>query len=367
MVRLRKILARGTVAVAALFILMTGCGLLRTVNANREKYEKINDMTPLPPSQDTFLVEAADRFALMALFAEVVYRRDGSDCGYLQGEAKGLWHGMPRQADGKAGWKRWIPDPPLKDKNTFPCFDESGLYYETYIFEESGGKVTEAVIAFRGTENRKGQYVYDWGTNLAAAFGFEPKQYALASQHIPRVIKALRGRFGKEPRIFATGHSLGGGLAQQAGYLSREIEEVFTFNTTPVTNWSHLRMNGLIGNGFPIIHRVYNGGEFLEKARFVSTSFTRARFGRHDIGLQFEDRSNFKGHGMQIIACHLANLIRLRESALDADHHYPVQYIRDQVLWETVLTPAKPICPPLRRKKVEGKALSPAPETPPPA
>ena len=39
-----------------------------------------------------------------------------------------------------------------------PCVDESGLYYETYIYEDSGGEIDEAVIACRGTENQWSQY-----------------------------------------------------------------------------------------------------------------------------------------------------------------------------------------------------------------
>src|SRR5262249_65926 len=152
----------------------------------------------------------------------------------------------------------------------------------------------------------------DWGSNVVAALGFEPKQYALSRELIPRLVDRLRSRFeadGKEVKIYATGHSLGGGLAQQAGYLRKEVRGVFTFNTSPVTNWSHLRMRKAVGNAYPVIYRIFHGGEFLEKVRFVSTSFTKARYDRHDIGLQLQERTGVRGHSMSIIACNFARLI----------------------------------------------------------
>lgn len=174
----------------------------------------------------------------------------------------------------------------------------------------------------------------DWGSNLVSALGFEPAEYKLARENLLPLILALKNanRNGSRLNIYAVGHSLGGGLAQQAGYLSKDIDEVFTFNMSPVTNWSYLRMKGKVGNAHPIIHRIYHGGEFLEQARFVSTSFTQARYGRHDIELQFEPRSEFSGHSMNIIACHFAALILARRGGVEADHHYSLEFINSTVL-----------------------------------
>lgn len=337
------------VFIACALIALLGCGSLVTLNANRSYYDACNDTKRPSDTQDTFLVDTAYRFGLMALFAEVAYRRDrgdsvkdGEGCRYLDGSPGQESFGMP------GGWKRWVP-PPLPGAAP-PCFDGSGLYYETYIYEDEVS--AEAVIAFRGTENRKGQYLTDWGSNVSAALGFEPKQYALANELVPSLVGRLRRHFeanGKEVKIYVTGHSLGGGLAQQAGYLTKDIREVFTFNTSPVTNWSHMRMRRVIRNAYPTFHRIYHGGEFLEKVRFVSTSFTGARYGRHDIGLQLQERAGGKGHSMSIIACNFARLIGSRNPARDAEHHYPVQYIREVVFpkvchtsWSDAVKPASP-------------------------
>lgn len=322
---------------------LSGCGPLLTAYADRSKFDAINDTTQPNGLQDAFMLEMADRFGLMAWFAEIVYRRDFSDalkdhagCGYLvaaQAADSNPDFGMPYGRDGR--WTRWLPA--TTSGAVTPCLGASGLYFETYIYTQTTGRTTEAVIAFRGTENRSGQYLSDWGSNIAASLGLEPKQYQLAAQHIPQIVQGLQKEFNTQDhkiQIYTTGHSLGGGLAQQAGYLSRDIQAVFTFNTSPVTNWSKLRMRGAVQNNYPIIYRIYHGGEILEKVRFVSTSFTQARYNRHDIGLQFvdEQRASFKGHSMQIIACNFAKLIAQRQPAQDAAHHYPVLFIDQQVL-----------------------------------
>ena len=324
---------------------LTGCGAIVTLRADQKKYDyPINDITLPTVLEDKFLIDTSRKYGLMALFALLASRQDlkevgidGNGCRYLSNSSEfnnDIFYGMPQHDNGQGQWKRWTP--PAND-SVLPCFEKSGLYYETYIYEDDGGKIEEAVISFRGTENRLSQFFSDWGTDIAAIFGFEPKEYELARKQIPLVIKKLLARFdedGREIKIYATGHSLGGGLAQQAGYLSRDIKEVFTFNTSPVTNWSQLRLLGAVKNGYPIIHRVYHGGEFLEKIRFISTSFTPARYGRHDIGLQFvgESRSNFGGHSMKIIACNFAEIISSDNNPSDADHSYPVKYVQNTVL-----------------------------------
>lgn len=330
-------------SIALISLAFSGCGVLVTMRANQEEFnEPVNSTARSKDSEDTFLVDIAHRFGLMALFAEVVYRRDlndsnkdGQGCRYLEGKHESedeLNFGMPHDMHGQGGWRRWVP-PAIRDAAK-PCFDESGLYYETYIYEDIDGKIREAVIAFRGTENRWGQYFYDWSANVVAALGFEPKQHALVREHIPKVVERLLTRFKADnriPKIYAAGHSLGGGLAQEAAYLRSEIKEVFTFNTSPVTNWSYLRIKGAVKNGYPIFHRIYHGGEFLETPRFISTSFTTARYGRHDIGLQFTERKSVSGHSMSVIACNFAELISSRASNIDGDHYYFVQYIRKAV------------------------------------
>ncbi|NRF67796.1 hypothetical protein HLB44_12455 [Aquincola sp. S2] len=330
-------------AVTAMATSLAGCGVFVTMYASQTSNDGGNDSEKFRPETDRFLVDMAQRFGLMALLAEAVYRRDlprdardSDGCAYLATAGSGAptpTYGMPQVRTGR--WLRWTP----KSKDGIvPCLDDpSGLHYETYVYEREAGKFEEAVIAFRGTENRPGQMFNDWRSNFAAFFGFEPAQYAVARTHMVPLIEELAAVLepnGPDARIYVTGHSLGGGLAQQTGYLSKSVKEVFTFNTTPVTNWSQLRLLKLVKNAYPIFHRVYHGGEFLEKVRFVATTATDARFGRHDLGLQLKTRSNFAGHSIQIIACGFAELVSGQGDLAAADHHYPVEYIRNTLLNE---------------------------------
>jgi hypothetical protein len=340
----------------ALFVLavlssvnLAGCGAVITWHADRQVNDKENDNSDFKPENDTLLQELAQRFGLMALLSEAAYRRDlnreerdSNGCAYLNaGTAAPLpEYGMPASITEK--WKRWVPQNELLNAQlpgTFEgrpvaCLDDpSGLYYETYVLERNG-KLTEAVIAFRGTENRPGQTFRDWRSNIAAFLGFEPAQYAAARAKMVPLVEALSNVLEKHngtAKIYATGHSLGGGLAQQAGYMSKKILEVYTFNTTPVTNWSQLRFSSDVRNAYPIFHRVYHGGEFLEKVRFVSTSATDARFGRHDIGVQLKNRSNAAGHSIQLMACEFARLVR-DSGVKEALHGYSSEWIGNVLL-----------------------------------
>jgi hypothetical protein len=264
-----------------LLMLLVACGPIVTLNAGQDRFNEINDNTRPIPWDDKFLVDASNRFGLMALFAEIVYRRDQAKgsrdslgCQYLKSSPNDPkqvdQYGMPFDDGTGSRWERWVP--PVTMKGVAPCLNESGLYYETYVHVQENKidqkkKITAAVIAFRGTEGRKGQSFFDWTANFSAFFGIEPKQYELASQTIPILVEALKSQLELDEngkfRIYATGHSLGGGLAQQAGYISKDIREVFTFNTSPVTNWSFLRLRGAVKNEYPTIYRIFHGGEIL--------------------------------------------------------------------------------------------------------
>lgn len=323
---------------------LSGCGALYTMQASSKELDKEpgvkesgkNDVTRKEFRDDRFLVETAKRYGLMALFAETVYRRELvansreiTGCKYLEPgwPSEDVNFGMPKLPGAIEGWERWVPT----DKSVQPCLThKNGLFYETYVYRDASGKIIEAVISFRGTENSLGQIIPDWGTNFANFFGFEPPQYKTAREHLPNLIESLEKQ-NSSVTIYAVGHSLGGGLAQQAGYLSASVREVFTFNTSPVTNWTNLRLNGLVAQGYPIIHRIYHGGEALETPRFVANTATTARYGRHDIGLQFGERRAASGHSMKILACTFASILK-DVNAVGVPHYYPTEYMATHVL-----------------------------------
>lgn len=342
---------------------LSGCGTLVTGRAwfDSEEVKPTNDkVVVIGEVKSAPAIESANKFALMALFAKVVYRKDLSPdiryqlgCAYLPADADVPEVGMPRKADG-SGWKRWKGT--TKAPEAIACFNNGGLSYETYVHETVEGTLDEAVIAFRGTENYNlREKLEDWGTNLGAALGVEPPQYKAAQSLIPKLIDGLVLQ-SPSIKIYATGHSLGGGLAQQAGYVSKRILEVYAFDPSPVTNWSFLaihnkaaiedRKDPIIQNTDPTIYRVYHWHEGLAYVRNVTSRFNTRRFGRADYEFYFQQVPPIAAHEMGILACHLSRLIQGNE----ADHGYS----KDFAMFVTSAnynSPEKnyfehPVCPP---------------------
>lgn len=193
------------------------------------------------------------------------------------------------------------------------CISSGGLFYETYIY---GNEI--AVIAFRGTENSTNQIGLDWWGNISNFFGFEPNQYQEARRHQAETIAALI-KLNPSIRIYTTGHSLGGGLAQQAAYLHNEVLAAYVFNTSPVTNWSNIYLkkdaNGydVVKNEDPTIYRIELRGEFLDYARWLTTRLSDRRFGRYDYVFQYQAGSVIGRHHMSILTCHFLSSV--------ADHY----------------------------------------------
>ena len=107
------------------------------------------------------------------------------------------------------------------------CLD--GLEYHVW----RRGRCGEAVIAFRGTDANE---IGDWLSNFRwfiARRLFD--QYDQVQKAVPDIIGKVNGVGCSARLIVATGHSLGGGLAQHAGYADKRIEYVYAFDPSPVT------------------------------------------------------------------------------------------------------------------------------------
>jgi len=332
-----------SVTFLATFVMLAGYGTVRTYYASWEKFDELNPARNERPFENRYAIQIARRFGLMALFSEVVYRhdlegkrtlsRDESDCDLSENRR----FGMPED-EGEGQWHRLAAIPSTNGVDpSVGCLDDraSGLFYETYVFRDNEERYLEAVIAFRGTENVKGQMFSDWKSNISALFGFEPRQYQQARMKVSAVLDALEA-LNPDISIYATGHSLGGGLAQQAGYLSAKIKEVTTFNTSPVTNWTTLRLEGQVDNNYPVFFRLYHTGEILNRARQVTTAFTSSRFGRFDIGVQIEPKSLVLGHSMKIFACDFAGRLA-GDDGDSAEHHYSPAYAKKHVLGDPTI------------------------------
>lgn len=335
MISMRKL--KVLLRVAILFFCaaaVSGCGVLFTTYAQFVKQPAPGrDFSPL--KDDEYSHRLAEDFGAMALFAFAVYRHDlkkqdqlDTACAFADGETlSGGGYGLPR--DGLAGWRR-LKKSDVQGVKT--CVSGSGLYFETYVHENENRKPDMYVVAFRGTENHRGQFWKDWSTNLSAIFGIQPKQYAMAKEHLKDLLQILP----EDVPVYAVGHSLGGGLAQQSGYRFRRIKKVYAFNSSPVTNWTWLRLKGEVEQDYPLIYRFTHGGEILEPLRFVTTNAGGTRYRRYDVGVQYQKRSPFSGHSMEILACTLGALIADRtEQDPEPAYHFYRSYARETLFGPT--------------------------------
>lgn len=113
----------------------------------------------------------------------------------------------------------------------FPRETISGLHLE--FWSNKSKKIS--VISFRGTEGLLG-----WHANLHWLMRYLPvnTQYEKVRNSSYKLVEWLNKKNQAEFTIYATGHSLGGGLAQHALYSHKSIKNAVVFNSSPVTGWN---------------------------------------------------------------------------------------------------------------------------------
>jgi hypothetical protein len=152
------------------------------------------------------------------------------------------------------------------------CKRVSGLEFHVWR-RMQGVSCREVVIAFRGTDkNDLGDWIsnFRWLNRLAPKFD----QYAQVQAHITYIVKRIKqsGCNGADTQFVSTGHSLGGGLAQQAAYADADgsIKYVYAFDPSPVTGFFDVselvREHSTEGLG---VDRAYEQGEILTLPRLL--------------------------------------------------------------------------------------------------
>jgi len=178
-----------------------------------------------------------------------------------------------------ADWKRLptaatMPDRPTDRDGNRARWDGT-LSYGVWYRRVSPEKIQVALV-FRGT-----QTLGDWWSNarwLTKYFGAGWDQYDLArtiANHVANNLlidhPELQGL--GTPEFIAAGHSLGGGLAQHAGYTNPLIKRVYSFNGTSVTGFYDIPDRDENKQGLRI-YRISERGEILALLRaFMKTIY----------------------------------------------------------------------------------------------
>lgn len=186
-----------------------------------------------------------------------------------------------------------------------------GLQYQVFI-KQTINAPTQAVIVFRGTDKSFGDLFTDfrWVTRFIP---FTWDQYDQTRALIPDLVKYIRSKYGDDVRIITTGHSLGGGLAQQALYVTPYIKNAYVFNTSSVTGFYSVEdfSERDINKVGVSIFKIHERGEVLQYLRFLTMPFTLiSQFAESDPHF-IELSSNFYGgwapeqHGIKRYSCKL--------------------------------------------------------------
>lgn len=161
-------------------------------------------------------------------------------------------------------------------------------------------------IIFRGTE------LNDWYSNFRWITRINPfifDQYDQTRSIIPTIIDGINKRRYEKVSIVSAGHSLGGGLAQQAAYSSDKINTVYAFSPSAVTGYFSVDegMRETNKNGLNMF-RIYEVGEVLGYLRgFMRNLWPLAVRDPKiiELGYNYSEGNAIAEHSMRNLACGL--------------------------------------------------------------
>jgi hypothetical protein len=199
--------------------------------------------------------------------------------------------------------------------------DIDGLHFN--VWEDRARK--KILIVFRGTRVTS---FGDWYANLGLLTRFIPwirDHYSKVRAYMPVLVEHIRKEYGNDEELtfIAAGHSLGGGLAQQAAYSSPYINTVYAFASSPVTGYrtveSSLREKNQANTK---IARIFEHGEILAYLRFLMRRFIKLAEENPEI---VEVRFNFSQRKLAVSQHSMgkfAESILKKSPRVDHQHYY---------------------------------------------
>jgi hypothetical protein len=282
-----------------LFVGLSGCGTTSDLALVRSRDSGGKHSERLPfrslPVQPDLLDQAA-------IFSALVYA-DVPLTTKLENAPPGLE--TPEQLDHVArmaamGWSEVtdIPRPQVSGRRQTP-----DLTYRVWV--HPAASPTVAILAFRGTHIRP-----DWYSNLRWIDSWIPRvedHYEQTERVTPQIVASIRKTY-PGITIVATGHSLGGGLAQTAAYTAcGAIPTVIAFDSSPVTK--HRAANACSSGASPsAFYRVFEQSEILSYARFLVRQIVDLKVSDPkivEIKVHLFHGVGVRAHSMQELAAHL--------------------------------------------------------------
>jgi hypothetical protein len=178
----------------------------------------------------------------------------------------------------------------------------------------------EVVVTFGGTVFRNHN---DWIANLRWFIPFHEDQYTdVVNKLVPDFISEFKARKltispnGETPTLIATGHSLGGGLAQQFAYALKADDEVprvsvvYAFHPSPVTGYFSVDQKTRDANAKRlVIERIYERSEILALLRSVQSVFFKpSEVDPEMTGYRYSvvhSAGAIKNHSLGVFTCNL--------------------------------------------------------------
>lgn len=188
---------------------------------------------------------------------------------------------------------------------------------EFSVWKSRGKQSSEIVIVFRGTNLAQWG---DWYSNFRWVTKYNSlvaDQYEQTKTIVNYLIPILRRDFGSTISISAAGHSLGGGLAQQAGFSTPHISKVFAFASSPVTGeYGYKGLKTAENSKGLKIYLLNESGEVMAAGRWLHRQlFELPRQNPRVVELLFSYQQAFykpvgsenfiSQHNMQVFSCKL--------------------------------------------------------------